>query len=158
MKSPKALNELINNHHSNNSLTLYRQKSEFFIKIQAILSGILGDNIAQNVIVSNYKNSNIYFESHNPAVVTALKMQKSVILSKLRSQLDPALGSIDIKVSPKSTQAASKIKHLEKKMDKPSSKKQIPAAAAAIFQSISENCDEQLKVKLNRLMTHKKTD
>lgn len=156
MKAPKPLNELIDRNKSTNSLSLYRQKSEVFIKIQRILSDILGDNIAQNVTVSNYKNSIVYFESHSSAIATGFKMQQSQILSALRSQLDPALVTVQMKVSPNVTQAGTKVKQVEKALNKERGKKHIPSEAIDILQSIADNADDKLKQKINRLMQHKK--
>ena len=157
MKAPKTLKELLEQNKTSDSLSMYRQKSEFIIQVQRILSDILGDNIAQNVTVSNYKNSSLCFQSHSSAVVTSLKMQKSLLLSRLRSQLDASLSSIDIKVSPKGTHTASKIKQVERSQDNISkTKKNIPNEAADILQDIADSVEGKLKDNILRLIQHKK--
>ncbi|NVK23897.1 MAG: DUF721 domain-containing protein [Gammaproteobacteria bacterium] len=156
MKTPKPLSELLDRNQSTNSLYRYRQKSDVFVKIKRILSDILGDNIAQNVTVSNYKNSIVYFESHSAVVATGFKMQQSQILSALRSKLDPALVTVEMKVSPKTTQTATRVKQVEKEQNKSKPKKHIPEQALSILQSIADNADDTLKQKISRLMQHKK--
>ena len=83
-------------------------------------------------------------------------MQQSKILSTLRSQLDPGLVTIQIKVSPNATQAGSKVKQVEKELNKNRGKRHIPDEALTILQSIADNADDKLKQKINRLMQHKK--
>ena len=154
VKAPKTLNELISDNHSINSLSLYRQKSEVFIKIQHILVDIFGDNIAQNIVVSNYKNSIVYLETYSAAVSTGFKMQQSQVLSTLRKQLSAAIVTVEMKVTPNSTRTGSKVKEVLKEQQKIRPKKHIPEHAAALFNEIAQRAEGKLKDKLLKLSKH----
>ena len=156
VKAPKTLNELIGQNKTTNSLSLYRQKSEKFIKIQSILTDNLAVNMAQNINVSNYKNSIIYFETHSAAVAASFKMQQSQLLSAFRKQLDPALVTIEMKVSPNATRTASRVKQVKREQAEQHTPKQLPEQAADIFESIAEQSSGQLKEKLLKLSKHRK--
>jgi len=156
VKAPKTLSELLNQKASTNSLSLYRQKSEKFIQIQAILTDILPANMAQNILVSNYKNSIVYFETHSAAVATSFKMHQSQLLSAFRKQLDPALVTIEMKVSPNATRTASRVKQTTREQQNISGKKYIPEQAVEILESIAEQSSGKLKDKLLKLAEHKK--
>lgn len=158
VKTPKTLNELLKQKASKqNSLSLYRQKSEKFIQIQAILVDNLPANMAQNIVVSNYKNSIIYFETHSAPVAASFKMHQSQLLSAFRKQLDPALVTIEMKVTPNATRTASRVKQNQRQQSQTTGKKQIPEQAANILQSIAEQSSGELKQKLLKLAQHKKS-
>lgn len=158
VKTPKTLNELLKQKASKqNSLSLYRQKSEKFIQIQAILVDNLPANMAQNIVVSNYKNSIIYFETHSAPVAASFKMHQSQLLSAFRKQLDPALVTIEMKVTPNATRTASRVKQNQRQQSQNTGKKQIPEQAANILQSIAEQSSGELKQKLLKLAQHKKS-
>lgn len=155
VKAPKKINELLSQNTSSNSLSVYRQKSEKFILIQAILSDNLADNMAQNIHVSNYKNSIIYFETHSAAVAASFKMHQSQLLSAFRRRLDPALVTIEMKVSPNATRTATRVKQVERKLAEPTKAKTIPQEAADIFVSMAEQSSGKLKEKLLKLSKHR---
>lgn len=103
MKSPKPLNELFENNRHQSNLVQYQQKTKDFRAIKALLSEHLDDNIAENILVCNFKNSILYLETTSAAIATAFKMYQSRILSQVRQQINPATVTIEMKVSPKST-------------------------------------------------------
>ncbi len=157
VKAPKTLSELLNQKASTqNSLSLYRQKSEKFIQIQAILTDHLAANIAQNILVSNYKNSIIYFETHSAAIAASFKMQQSQLLSAFRKSLDPALVTIEMKVTPNATRTASRVKESQRQQSKTNKVKQIPTEAAQVLKTIAEQSDGELKSKIMKLIKHEK--
>lgn len=156
VKTPKTLNELLNQKATTqNSLSVYRQKSEKFLQIQAILADNLAVNMAQKLTVSNYKNSIIYLETHSAAVATSFKMYQSQLLSAFRKQLDPALVTIELKISPNSTRTASRMKQTVREQHQTGVKKQIPDQAADIIKSIAEQSSGELKEKLLKLAEHR---
>ena len=158
MKAPKTLNELLDQQRSTkNSLSAYRQKSEKFIQIQAILVANLPANMAQNLLVSNYKNSIIYFETHSAAMATAFKMHQSQLLSAFRRDLDPALVTIELKVSPNATRTASRVKQSQREQEQNKKTKALPEQAAEIFTAMAEQSEGPLKEKLLKLAKHKKS-
>lgn len=103
LKSPKPLNELFENNRHQSNLVQYQQKTKDFRAIKSLLFEHLDDNIAENIIVSNFKNSILYLETTSAAIATAFKMYQSRILSQVRQQINPATVTIEMKVSPKST-------------------------------------------------------
>ena len=159
VKTPKTLNELLNQKATTqNSLSAYRQKSEKFIQIQAILADNLAVNMAQNIIVSNYKSSIIYLETHSAAVATSFKMYQSQLLTTFRKQFDPALVTIELKISPNATRTASRVKQTERELQHKGEKKQIPEQAVDILKSIAEQSSGELKQKLLKLAEHRNKD
>lgn len=157
MRTPKTLADLLAEQGSaKNSLSLYRQKSEKFIQIQAILADNLPANMAQNILVSNYKNSILYFETHSAAVASAFKMQQSQLLSAFRRQFDFALVTIEMKVSPNATRTASRLKQNQVHDSKPGKKKSLPNDAADIITAMAEQSSGPLKQKLLKLAAHKR--
>lgn len=158
VKTPKTLNELLKQKApKQNSLSLYQQKSEKFIQIQAILADNLPANMAQNIVVSNYKNSIIYFETHSAPVAASFKMHQSKLLSAFRKGLDPALVTIEMKVSPNATRTASRVKENQRQQSNTTGKKHIPEQAASILESIAEQSSDELKKKLIKLAKHRKS-
>lgn len=154
VKAPKTLNELLKQKaNTQNSLSGYRQKSEKFLQIQAILADNLAVNMAQNIIVSNYKNSIVYLETHSAAVATSFKMHQSQLLTAFRRQLDPALVTIELKISPNATRTATRMKQTEREQQI-SLKRQIPEQAANIIKGIAEQSSGELKEKLLKLAKH----
>lgn len=151
MKTPKSLNELISSDKETNNLSLYRQKTSKFRLIHKLLSEVLGANIAQNIIVSNYKNSIVYLETTSAGIATGFKMQQSQVLSLFRKQLDPALVTIEMKVSPHSAALQSKRAKAEAPAEPPKSTKTIPPDVAKMFISIAESSKGPLKEKFLKL-------
>lgn len=154
-KAPKSLNDLLD--RDNPTFANYQQKTQQFRQIHELLSNLVGDNIAQNILVSNFNNCILSIETPNPGVYTMLKMQQSQILSAMRRQVNPATVSVEIKVSPKSTQTSRLTKTTkEVTTDKPSKPKELPPSAADIIESIAEGANDKLKASLKRLAAHKK--
>lgn len=154
MKTPKSLNELISSDKETNNLSLYRQKTSKFRLIHQLLSEILGANIAQNIIVSNYKNSIVYLETTSAGIATGFKMYQSQVLSSFRKQLDPALVTVEMKVSPHSAALQSKRASAEGPTIINKSSKAIPDEVAKMFESIAQSSKGPLKeqfMKLSRL-------
>lgn len=171
MKSPKSLNELFDNNRHQSNLVQYQQKTKDFRVIKSLLSDHLDDNIAQNIIVSNFKNSILYLETSSPAIATAFKMVQSRILSQVRREINPGTVTIEMKVSPKSTlvgaskghnQAAAipGSKSAENKSVNdgsltPFSSKSLPDSVVSSIESIADNSDGKLKQALLRLAKHR---
>ena len=156
MKAPKTLNELLNQKATTqNSLSAYRQKSEKFLQIQAILADNLAANMAQNIVVSNYKNSIIYLETHSAAMATSFKMYQSQLLTAFRKQFDPALVTIELKISPNATRTATRMKQTQREQEQTKVKNKIPEQAADIITSIAEQSSGELKEKLLKLAEHR---
>lgn len=151
MKTPKSLSELISSDKETNNLSLYRQKTSKFRLIHQLLSEILGANIAQNIVVSNYKNSIVYLETTSAGIATGFKMQQSQVLSSLRQQLDPALVTVEMKVSPHSAALKSKRARAEAPVQVQKSSKTIPDDVAKMFETIAESSKGPLKEKFLRL-------
>jgi hypothetical protein len=151
VKTPKSLNELISSDKETNNLSLYRQKTSKFRLIHKLLSEILGANIAQNIIVSNYKNSIVYLETTSAGIATGFKMQQSNVLSAFRKQLDPALVTVEMKVSPHSAALQSKRAKAEAPVEIKPSTKTIPPEVAKMFASIAESSKGPLKEKFLKL-------
>ncbi len=158
MKTPKSLNELISSEKETNNLSLYRQKTSKFRLIHKLLSEILGANIAQNIVVSNYKNSIVYLETTSAGIATGFKMHQSQVLSTFRKQLDPALVTVEMKVSPHSAALQSKRAKAEAPEIIKKSTKTIPAEVAKMFETIAKSSKGPLKeqfLKLSRLKQSK---
>lgn len=83
-------------------------------------------------------------------------MHQSQLLSAFRKQLDPALVTIEMKVSPNATRTASRVKQTAREQQKISGKKYIPEQAVEILESIAEQSSGKLKDKLLKLAEHKK--
>lgn len=152
MKKPKSITDLFADHPASNQISQYQQKTRDFSQIHKILSQILGDNIAQNIIISNYKNAILYLETHSAAVATGFKMYQSQVLSAMRQQISAATITVEIKVSPKSTQ----IKTHQNKPETLAKQRTIPKEAASLLTSIANNSDGKLKEKLLQLAKHSK--
>jgi hypothetical protein len=158
VKTPKSLNELISSEKETNNLSLYRQKTSKFRLIHKLLSEILGANIAQNIVVSNYKNSIVYLETTSAGIATGFKMHQSQVLSTFRKQLDPALVTVEMKVSPHSAALQSKRAKAEAPEIIKKSTKTIPAEVAKMFETIAKSSKGPLKeqfLKLSRLKQSK---
>lgn len=154
-KAPKSLNDLLD--RDNPTFANYQQKTHQFRQIHELLSNLVGDNIAQNILVSNFNNCILSIETPNPGVYTMLKMQQSQILSAMRRQVNPATVSVEIKVSPKSTQTSRLTKtNVEPTSTEPKKVKSMPSSAADIIESIAEGADGKLSESLKRLAAHKK--
>jgi hypothetical protein len=154
VKTPKSLNELISSDKETNNLSLYRQKTSKFRLIHQLLSEILGANIAQNIVVSNYKNSIVYLETTSAGIATGFKMYQSQVLSSFRKQLDPALVTVEMKVSPHSAALQSKRTKAEAPTIIKKSTRTIPDDVAKMFESIAQSSKGPLKeqfMKLSRL-------
>lgn len=158
MKTPKSLSELISSDKETNNLSLYRQKTSKFRLIHQLLSEILGANIAQNIVVSNYKNSIVYLETTSAGIATGFKMQQSQVLSSLRQQLDPALVTVEMKVSPHSAALKSKRARAEAPAEVQKSSKTIPDDVAKMFETIAESSKGPLKEKFLRLSKLNKSE
>lgn len=164
MKSPKSLSDIINSDTFNNNstashLTAYQQQTAKFRQINQLLSNILGDNIAQNILVSNYKNSILYLETTSAAIAAGFRMKQSEVLSRLRQEFDVSAASINIKVSPKSTRslnAQSLAKKLPDTNQTLTNKKTLPNDVAELFEKLAEKSDDALKKKLLQLAQHKR--
>ena len=159
MKSPKSLSDLMSHDKASSNLVNYQQQTSNFRAIQTLLVSILGDNIAQNIIVSNFKNSILYLETPSATIATAFKMHQSNILSHVRREINPGTVTVEMKVSPRSTllnnlKSTAKSKSaVETKVTKSSF---IPDDAANSILTISKSSDEKLRQSLERLMSHRK--
>ena len=151
-----------NKHQS--TLTNYQQKTGEFREIQKLLYQILDDNIAQKIIVSNFKNSILYLETTNAGIATAFKMVQSQMLSLMRQQVSAATVSVQIKVSPKSTlvysDSSTAVSTNNSQSDSTVSTapntSNLPADVATSIEAIAENSDEKLKAALLKLASHRK--
>ena len=154
-KSPKSLNDLLD--RDQNTFAHFQQKTRQFRQIHELLSNLVGDNIAQNILVSNFNNCILTLETPNPAVAHAFKMQQSQMLSAMRQQINPATVTIEIKVSPKSTNTSqlTRSKSTAPAEVKKASKV-LPEETAQIISSIAEGASDKLKASLLRLAVHKK--
>lgn len=165
MKSPKSLTDLFEKNRHQSHLVQYQQKTKDFRAIKSLLSEHLDDNIAQNIIVCNFKNSILYLETTSAAIATAFKMYQSRILSQVRREINPATVTIEMKVSPKSTLVVTPKANDNKTnttdnegLNQPlRSSKSIPSDVADSITSIAENSDDKLKQALLRLARHKPT-
>lgn len=158
MKTPKSLNELISSDKETNNLSLYRQKTSKFRLIHSILSEILGANIAQNIVVSNYKNSIVYLETTSAAIATGFKMHQSNVLSSFRKQFDLALVTVEIKVSPNSSALKAKRDKAQTPTPTKKSTKTIPDDVAKMFEDIANSSKGPLKKQLLKLSQINKTN
>lgn len=162
MKSPKSLTDLFEKNRHQSHLVQYQQKTKDFRAIKSLLSEHLDDNIAQNIIVCNFKNSILYLETTSAAIATAFKMYQSRILSQVRREINPATVTIEMKVSPKSTLVVAPKSNNKKEFfpnetheHSSRSSKSIPTDVADSITSIAENSDDKLKQALLRLARHK---
>lgn len=162
MKSPKSLTDLFEKNRHQSHLVQYQQKTKDFRAIKSLLSEHLDDNIAQNIIVCNFKNSILYLETTSAAIATAFKMYQSRILSQVRREINPATVTIEMKVSPKSTLVVAPKSNNKKDLFpnetheySSRSSKSIPTDVADSITSIAENSDDKLKQALLRLARHK---
>lgn len=159
MKSPKSLNDLMSRDKASANLVNYQQKTSNFRAIQKLLVSILGDNIAQNIIVSNFKNSILYLETPSATIATAFKMHQSNILSHVRRKINPATVTVEMKVSPRSTILNPLKKSNNSEIVAPPTRQKstlIPDEVANSIQSIAQSSDDKLKQSLERLMLHRK--
>jgi hypothetical protein len=169
--SPKSFSDLMSRNKHQSTLTNYQQKTGEFREIQKLLFQILDDNIAQNIIVSNYKNAILYLETPNAGIATAFKMVQSQMLTLMRQQVSAATASIQIKVSPKSTlvnapsgSAKSSNSYALNDANQSTSgvnpvaasHATLPTDVANSIESIAENSNGQLKAALLKLAQHRK--
>lgn len=168
-KSPKSLNDLFVSKTNNNklsanlsdNLSLYQQKTSQFRQIHKLLTGLLGDNIAQNIIVSNFNDCILQIETASPAIATHLKMRQSEALSLIRKEFNPATVTINVKVSPKSFSvkyANTASQSSAKKPEPAKVVKHIPDDAANLFEQLAASSDGPLKDTFARLAKHRKQD
>jgi hypothetical protein len=148
VKAPKPLNELMMSKSGKNKLHFYQQQSESLNKVRSLITDIIGDNISQNITVSNYKNSSLHLETHSAPIANRLKQLNSQLLSHLRKNFDYGLVAISVKVNPKSTRVVTPVsnKKVEEKVQK-----EIPESAREMLLKIAEKADGELKRKLQKL-------
>jgi len=156
MKSPKSLSDLMNESSTAKNLSVYQQKTSKFRQIHQLLSNILGDNIAQNIVVSNFKNCILYLETPSATVATGFKMYQSQVLSQVRKEINPATVTIEMKVSPRSTQGQKRLAPEPQPKPQATSQKHLPNEVSDMLKGIAENSDGKLKETLLRLARHKK--
>lgn len=159
-KSPKSLNDLFVTGSNNNNLSAYQQKTREFRQIHKLLSKLLGDNIAQNIIVSNFNDCILQIETTSPSIATHLKMRQSETLSMIRKEFNPATVTINVKVSPRSMS----VKYANNTMTKPSIAEPtapipttIPEDAAKMFEDLSSKASGPLKETFARIARHRKS-
>ncbi len=159
MKSPKSLTDLLSHGKTSKNLANYQQQTSNFRAIQNLLVTVLGDNIAQNIIVSNFKNSILYLETPSAAIATVFKMHQSNVLSHVRREISAGTVTVQMKVSPKSTLVnSSKLNHIVSSEPKSlRSSKSLPTGVIDSINTIAESSDEKLKQSLLRLAQHRKT-
>jgi hypothetical protein len=158
-KSPKSFNDLFATNVNNNNLSVFQQKTHEFRTIHRLLSELLGDNIAQNIIVSNFNDCILQLETTSSAIATHLKMRQSETLSMIRKQYNPATVTINVKVSPKSMSvkyanvpnSPSTVKEPE-----PVTPTTIPDSVASMFEQLATQANGPLKETFARLAKHRK--
>lgn len=158
-KSPKSLNDLFVSNTKNNNLSVYQQKTREFRQIHQLLSELLGDNIAQNIVVSNFNDCILQIETTSAAVATHLKMRQSETLSMIRQRFNPATVTINVKVSPKSMSVKyAKSLTSQSNLNEPTPAKitHIPDNAANMFDDLAKNATGSLKETFARLASHRK--
>jgi len=156
MKSPKSLNDLISQGKVADNLSVYQQKTSKFRQVHQLLSNLLGDNIAQNILVSNFKNSILYLETTSGAIATGFKMHQSRVLSEVRKEINPATVTIEMKVSPRSTQGQQRLAPEPQPKPQQEAQRHLPKDVADMLTNIAENSDDKLKETLLKLAKHKK--
>ena len=156
MKSPKPFSELFSETNASAKLAEFQQQTVKFRQIHQVLSNTIADNIAQNIIVSNYKNSILYLETPSASVATYFKTKHSLVLRQIRLELLPATITIKIKVSPKSTSVTKLAKPVEEDIAPSHERRDIPQPVAHTLTEIASNAPEDLKIKLLKLAAHKK--
>lgn len=147
MKSPKSLNDLIIKNKAKSKLGFYQQQSQVLNDIRDLLSNIIGDNIAQNLTVSNYKNSILSIETHSAPIANRLKQLHSQLLSHFRQNFDAGLVTINIKVNPKATRTV----RPDNKRPPVSERKTIPQHAVEKLLELAEKSDGDLQQRLLKL-------
>ena len=156
MKSPKSLTDLISQGKVANNLSVYQQKTSKFRQIHQLLSNILGDNIAQNILVSNFKNSILYLETPSAAIATGFKMYQSQVLSQVRKEINPATVTIEMRVSPRSTQGQKRLTPEPPAKPQAQAVRHLPESVANMLSDIAEHSDDKLKATLLKLAKHSK--
>lgn len=147
-KAPKSLTSLFERQNVSSNLSAYQKKTAEFRKIHQLLTELLGDTIAQNLIVRNFNDCILTLETNSAAIATRFKMSHSQILSEIRKQINPATVTIDVKVSPKSSLITNPESLLQPKVV---TAKNIPDGFSDSLNSIAERCDDKLKQSLQRL-------
>ena len=156
MKSPKSLTDLISQGKVANNLSVYQQKTSKFRQIHRVLSTILGDTIAQNILVSNFNNSILYLETPSATVAMGFKMHQSRVLSQIRKEIDPSTVTIEMKVSPHSTKGQQRLDPTPQAKPQAEALKHLPDNVADMLTDIANNSDGKLKETLLKLAKHKK--
>jgi hypothetical protein len=154
LKSPKSISDIISKNPNANRLNAYQQQTSKFRQIHDLLSNLLGDTIAENISVSNFKNSILYLETSLPAIAAGFKMKHSEALSLLRREYNPATVTIEIKVNPKLTQTSTKLNSPKSDPKVSLKTKTIPESAAQMLVDIANSASGELKEKLQRLAKH----
>jgi hypothetical protein len=126
-------------------LALIAEKTHHLQTLDQCLSETVGDTIAQNCRVSNYKQGILTIETANSAFATRLNFMLAQILLNFRQKVLPELIDIQVKVIPNEKFALKTVEKQPEKIQK------LSKQSADCILAVSANAPEKLKQTLQRL-------
>lgn len=145
--------EPIKNYLENKKFNFLIAKSKEISQINQILNKILGEQVASNIRVANFKNGILCLEVSSGAYLHHIKIQRNNIISQLRTSGLSRLSSINTKINPHlylNSKSINKEKN-QKRNQKQKQKSKISDATAKLLKETAASMPANIGEILNNI-------
>lgn len=134
----------------------YVAKSSALSELHHSVADFLGEHLAKQVVVANYKDSTLVLQTASAAIAMRVNYMKTGLLSHLRKHGLAELAQIKVQTNPTQQPAQVHSSQQQKAAATKQNKPVISQQTADALKEIAANAPPSLQAKLLKLATHTK--